>query len=207
MRASSISGIRTTPPSYENLEDLDIVVDKLIKIGRHDLAAMVKNAYSLGPRFREAVLTDAKHAARDAERNGNITFERGTKGGQMRQVPVISAHEKESISFAKSIQKGNSFIFPDETYIQFKRKAYSDLRLAGIKGKSSFKELRTRYACKKYTEFSGHLAPIEGGNASPEEDIEARLKVSKLLGHHRPGIVASYCGGSTRNKQRLAKRK
>lgn len=54
------------------------------------------------------------------------------------------------------------------------------------------------YACERYEQITGHLAPVNGGRCSrldPQLDRETRMQISYELGHGRVDVVAAYIGG------------
>ncbi|MNJ41210.1 hypothetical protein D3C77_361280 [compost metagenome] len=65
----------------------------------------------------------------------------------------------------------------------------------GLKG---FHELRAAYACERYEQLTGHVAPVNGGHCyriDPNLDRQARLQISLELGHNRIDVVSAYIGG------------
>jgi len=68
-------------------------------------------------------------------------------------------------------------------------------------GLSNMHGLRHAYAQHRYEELTGWKAPAAGGpgskNMTPEQreiDREARLNISRELGHEREAVTAAYLG-------------
>lgn len=61
-----------------------------------------------------------------------------------------------------------------------------------------FHELRAAFACERYQQITQHRAPVNGGQCCAIDrrlDHEARMQISRELGHGRVDVVASYIGG------------
>ncbi|MNN03210.1 hypothetical protein D3C81_1158900 [compost metagenome] len=65
----------------------------------------------------------------------------------------------------------------------------------GLKG---FHELRASYACERYSSFTGHSPPVNGGHCYHTDrklDRMARLQISYELEHSRIDVASAYIGG------------
>ena len=121
-----------------------------------------------------------------------------TKGGKERTVPIRNAVQRELLDrLHKKLAKA-SLIPSSRTYIQ-QVKIYE--RHTNEVGLSKLHGLRHQYAQTRYLELTGRQAPAAGGKSSkeltPEEkqaDLEARLQISRELGHEREQITAVYLG-------------
>ncbi|NOU12472.1 MAG: integrase, partial [Methylococcaceae bacterium] len=171
------------------------------------VSALLDLQRTLGLRFKESCLLNAKLALREARKHGRVTLRAGTKGGKRRTVPcrpvAITALER-----AAAIQDGKSMVPNGQYYFKFRRECYEQARLAGI----GFHSERHQFANDRYTEITGAPAPVNAGwsrrerlanlseflNISEDEarviDREARLKISIELGHNRIGISNAYLG-------------
>ena len=60
--------------------------------------------------------------------------------------------------------------------------------------------MRAAYACRRYQQLTGYPAPViteNGKRTAPKDtDTQARLIISKEMGHHRIDVIASYIGSS-----------
>ena len=121
-----------------------------------------------------------------------------TKGGKGRIVEIRNDAQRELLNrLHKKVGKA-SLIPPSKTYIQ-QVKLYE--RLTKEVGLHKLHGLRHLYAQTRYEELTGWKAPAAGGKTSKqltaEEkliDYEARLAISKELGHEREQITALYLG-------------
>jgi hypothetical protein len=180
--------------------------------------AIVDLARSFGLRFEEASKLDARSALEEAEKNGSVSIENGTKGGQSREVPITSKEQVETLKNAAEIQgKDRSMIDSNKTYAEHQRDSYKET--------SNFHAERHCYANNRYSELMKEKLGIEikspvlsdkpegqrwsdyvaekayeqGVSITPEMarefDREARLELSEELGHHREDVVSAYIGG------------
>jgi len=121
-----------------------------------------------------------------------------TKGGKARTIPVRTLDQREVLDRAHRLAGGGSLIPSDRNYRQQLRVYERHTANAGL---SKLHGLRHQYAQDRYEELNGWKAPAAGGPParalSAEKralDREARLIISRELGHERPGVVAVYCG-------------
>jgi hypothetical protein len=122
-----------------------------------------------------------------------------TKGGRPREIPIRTAAQRQLLREAKAIAKGQSLVAPGfTTYRDYLRHFHCVCARAGI---YAFHCHRHGYAQARYRELTGWECPARGGPRSrelvPEKktiDLEARLTVSRELGHNRESITAVYLG-------------
>jgi hypothetical protein len=120
-----------------------------------------------------------------------------TKGGKARTIPVRTADQREVLDRAYRLAGGGSLIPSDRNYRQQLRVYERHTANAGL---SKLHGLRHQYAQDRYEELTGWKAPAAGGpparalsTKQRELDRQARLTISRELGHERPGVVAVYC--------------
>ena len=101
---------------------------------------------------------------------------------------------EEAKQLAATTRQGS--LIPTEKYIQQVKRFEYQTRKAGLHGSHG---LRHQYAQNRYLELAGFACPLAGGpkrkDMTPEmrrKDYEARLQVSRELGHGRVSIVSSY---------------
>ena len=121
-----------------------------------------------------------------------------TKCGKARMMPVQSAEQRDVLDRAHRLAGGGSLIPSERNYRQQLRVYERRTANAGL---SKLHGLRHQYAQSRYQELTGWKALAAGGppprTLNTEQrtlDREARLTISRELGHERPAIVAVYCG-------------
>lgn len=159
-----------------------------------------------GVRLREAILADIYQWNKQADRNNAIDVREGTKGGRGNEVERwISVTDQsvqllhEASSFVKSLGSVNhNLLLAEETYDNFVNygeiyRARLHLHKFQIKG---YHDLRSSWACERYRQLTGFLAPIleQGIEIDKDVDRSARLILTKELGHDRVEIVSQYIG-------------
>ena len=200
------STIRTVAPQGQDRQQIERITQALHNQGQHRVCAIVRLARETGMRLREAILADLPRLQREAKKLGRINIQEGTKGGRSgASAPRwISADEqvKAALRLAQSASPTGShnLLARDESYATFLqhtvRPSRGILQDMGVKG---FHELRAAYACERYSEIAGHLAPVNGGNCYREDrqlDRAARQKIAIELGHNRFDVVSAYIGGT-----------
>lgn len=121
-----------------------------------------------------------------------------TKGGREREIPVLTAEQRQVLDEAKRFAGSGSLIPPDLSYIEQLRRFEHQCANAGI---HRIHGHRHQYAQTRYRELTGWAAPAAGGprskTLSSEQrttDREARIAISRELGHEREQITAVYLG-------------
>jgi hypothetical protein len=120
------------------------------------------------------------------------------KGGREREVPIWNDVQREVLNQVIAFSKGRSLIPRDLTYVQQLKRYEDHTSKAGL---HQMHGLRHAYAQDRYHELTGRLAPAAGGKTSKELtsdekilDKQARLIISRELGHGREQITAQYLG-------------
>ena len=121
-----------------------------------------------------------------------------TKGGRSREIPIRTAEQRRVLDEAKGIAGSGSLIPADRSYILQLRRFEYQCDKADIHRVHGH---RHQYAQARYRELTGWSAPAAGGPRSRELtreqrsiDREARLTISRELGHEREQVTAVYCG-------------
>ena len=197
--------VRKTAPQGQDSGQVRQIVDALCKHGQLRVAAIAQLARSTGIRFREAVLADLPRLCREADSLGKINIQDGTKGGRAgASAPrwiVVDEHIRAALAFAVQVSPEGSrnMVAPSESYKKFVQRivgpARDVLHARNLKG---FHELRAAFACERYQQITQHRAPVNGGQCCAIDrrlDLEARMQISRELGHGRVDVVASYIGG------------
>jgi hypothetical protein len=181
--------------------------DTLVARVDERLGVLLTLQRTLGLRFRESVLLDARRALRQAVREGQVTAISGTKGGRRREIPV-SGEALKALERAADVQYGRSLVPDNMTYVDFRSECYVLAQKHGF----NFHAERHHYAQQRYQALTGVPAPVTTGvprrdwlefmaeflqadvSAAKAIDREARLTLSKELGHNRLEVVSVYIG-------------
>ncbi|PCJ43320.1 MAG: integrase [SAR86 cluster bacterium] len=120
------------------------------------------------------------------------------KGGKERVIPILTQEQREVLNRSKALAGKNSLIPAYLTYVQQKNRYEKQAQKAGL---NRMHGLRHAYAQARYLELTGRNSPACGGLSSKqltpdqkENDLNARLIISKELGHEREQITTSYLG-------------
>lgn len=179
---------------------------------------IVNLANFFGLRFEEASKLNAVVTLKQAINNSQVKIELGTKGGQSRIIPVTTREQIQVLVEAAKVQyDAKSLIHPGLSYKQHKTQCYRET--------SKFHVERHAYANQRYSvlmheklginisspvlsdkpagmcwrDFVVLEAAKQGVHITPsmarEFDRDARLQLSKELGHHREDVVSRYIGG------------
>ena len=199
------SSVRTRAPDGQDRQQLRRVLEVLGKQQHERVAAIVLLARETGMRLREAILADLPRLHREAEHLGRINIQDGTKGGRSgASAPrwvVANEEVKAALQLAHHASPPGSrnLLARDESYAAFLQQtvlpAREILHEQGLKG---FHELRAAYACERYEQLTGHVAPVNGGRGYRIDrglDQQARQQISLELGHYRVDVVSAYIGG------------
>jgi hypothetical protein len=134
-----------------------------------------------------------------ADRGDHIVLRASwTKGGKERAVPVRTEGQRNVLDRARRLAGFGSLIPSHRNYVHQLRVYEGNTLRAGL---SRMHGLRHAYAQNRYTELTGWEPPVNGGpdrkRLSPEQreiDREARLTISRELGHERGAVTTAYLG-------------
>ena len=194
--------VRKHAPSGIDTSEVEQVIHNLTISSQGAAAAVVRLCWSLGLRVKEASLLDANKALNQAKQNGYVKISLGTKGGRTRIIKLHHSHQLAALEAAATVQSKGSSVIPSELDWQIFRQfvlyiARKTLKSGGI---NKFHDLRAGYACRRYQEITGSLAPVISGKiVDKEKDRLARAVISKELGHNRISVVSAYIGGVYEN--------
>ncbi|MFJ3523848.1 integrase domain-containing protein [Pseudomonas sp. NPDC090203] len=199
------TGVRHSVPQGQDREQVKQIVDALCSQNQFRAAAIVLLARATGMRLREAILADLPRLSREANAQGRINIQDGTKGGRAgASAPrwiAVDGQVRDALKFTRQISPAGSrnLLASHESYssllLQIIRPARDILHAHNLKG---FHELRAAYACERYEQITRHSAPINGGHCYQVDrslDREARKQIGYELGHGRIDVVAAYIGG------------
>jgi hypothetical protein len=121
-----------------------------------------------------------------------------TKGGKARSIPIRSPLQRAVLDRAHQLAGKGSLIPSDRNYRQQLRIYEGQTIRAGL---SRMHGLRHAYAQRRYEELTGWQSPAAGGPSlkllsagDRRLDQEARLTISRELGHERTSVVRIYLG-------------
>ena len=121
-----------------------------------------------------------------------------TKGGKERDIPIRTVEQRALLHEAKQLAGAGSLIPSAMSYKDQLNRFKAQTAQAGI---DRVHGLRHHYAQTRYAELTGWKSPAAGrptsNQLSPAQkviDRQARLTISRELGHEREAITAVYLG-------------
>jgi site-specific recombinase XerC len=180
---TNISKARSlTEPDLEHVHDLHV-----------RMSLELQQAFGL--RREEAI----KFQPNFADQGDHIALKASwTKGGKSREIPVRTEAQRSALNRARQLA-GNGSLIPGSRNYRQQLRIYE--RHTANAGLSKMHGLRHAYAQERYLELTGWRAPAAGGpivKALTAEqkrvDQEARLTISRELGHERIQVVGIYLG-------------
>ncbi|MBS1833678.1 MAG: integrase domain-containing protein [Acidobacteria bacterium] len=173
----------------------DVTADDLSKITDPYTQASLKLAAAFGLRRAESIKIQPAWADRGDRLALKSTW---TKGGRAREIPIRTEAQRQILQEAKHLAGRGSLIPAERNYVQQLRRFEHQCAAAGVRRVHG---LRHQYAQARYRELTGWRAPAAGGPRSKaltaeqkQVDREARLAISRELGHDREQITAVYLG-------------
>ena len=181
------------------------------------LAAQLDLQRELGLRFKESSLIDAgktlcevQKMLRDPDKTREIKIIYGTKGARPRDVPITSQSQIDALREAANIQGKDKSLVPNhQTWAQYQNQSYREITQTKIDG---FHSERHYYANNRYESITCVKSPVQSGvehkkhiahivnelgitrQEAIQLDREARMTVSRELGHSRISITNNYLG-------------
>lgn len=197
------SRMRTDPPAGLDQNVVRQCADQLRQNRHERVAATVEVARALGLRLKEASLLNARVALGQVKKHGAVNITAGTKGGRGhrvdRWVPVSGAAIGCLVRAARAQGTCRNLIPSHLTWKQW----YSHIHhvWASVRddlGLKKIHDLRAAYACDRYKQLTGSVAPVMAGRqlADRNTDRAARQTIAQELGHARIEVIASYIGGA-----------
>ena len=120
------------------------------------------------------------------------------KGGREREIPIRNIEQRQVLNEARRLAQGGSLVPRGLRFVDQLQRFKHQCSVAGIHRVHGH---RHAYAQARYLEITGWKAPAAEGPTSktltPEQrelDREARLTVSRELGHEREQVTAVYLG-------------
>ncbi|MGH6634644.1 MAG: phage integrase N-terminal domain-containing protein [Gammaproteobacteria bacterium] len=174
---------------------LTLQKDTLERIADPHVRVSLELQRAFGLRREEAI----KFIPRYADRGDTLVLKPSwTKGSKERAIPVRTEAQREVLTRVHRLAGRGSLIPGHRSYVQQKHVYEKQTVRAGL---SHLHGLRHEYAQSRYQELTGWKAPAAGGPKSAELtadqkrlDRDARLAISRELGHEREQITAVYLG-------------
>ena len=172
-----------------------VTPSELDKVSDEHVRMSLELQQAFGLRREEAI----KFQPSFADRGDHIVLKASwTKGGKERVVPVRTEGQRNVLDRARRLAGFGALIPSHRNYVHQLRVYEGNTLRAGL---SRMHGLRHAYAQNRYTELTGWEPPVNGGpdskRLSPEQreiDREARLTISRELGHEREAVVGAYLG-------------
>ena len=121
-----------------------------------------------------------------------------TKGGKERNIPIRTVEQRALLQEAKQLMGAGSLIPAEMSYRDQLNRFKVQTARAGI---DHVHGLLHHYAQTRYAELTGWKSPAAGGPTSKQlspaqkvTDRQARLTISRELGHEREAITVVYLG-------------
>ncbi len=197
------SRTRTDPPAGLDQKIVRQCANQLRENGHERIAALVEVARALGLRLKEASLLNARIALGQMKEHGAVNITAGTKGGRGhrvdRWVPVSGAAVGCLVRAAEAQGQGRNLIPAELTWRQWNSKVHHVW--AAVRndfGLKKIHDLRAAYACERYRQLTGSVAPVIAGRRCADRSVDraARQTIAQELGHARIDVVAAYIGDS-----------
>lgn len=204
-------GLRSYVTNQDKAWEPDRFREVVERIENPNLRLQLRLQEAFGMRMKEAAIF-RPHENIKAD---HIVVDYGTKGGQVRQVPIRTEAQRELLrEIQDTIKPGYSMTPANNTLKQWLAYYYSTVRSAGVAkiyGITSH-GLRHGYAQRLYVELTGFRPTVSHGSKEAfyentqkqtgltKEQIKtidetARKQISEELGHHRIDITSRYLGG------------
>jgi integrase len=172
-----------------------VTSEQLDKIRDEHVRMSLELQQAFGLRREEAM----KFQPSFADRGDHLVLKASwTKGGRERTIPIRTEAQRDVLNRARRLAGFGSLIPSNRNYVHQMRVYEGNTLRAGL---SRMHGLRHAYAQSRYEELTGWKAPAAGGPESKaltpqqrEADREARLTISRELGHEREQVTTAYLG-------------
>jgi integrase len=171
----------------------ELDADKLAAVSDPYTALSLRLQQAFGLRREESIKLRPSWADR-----GDVLHLKGswTKGGKERDIPIHTEAQRALLDEAKQFAGAGSLIPAEMKYVEQLNRFKAQTARAGI---DRVHGLRHHYAQARYAELTGWSAPAAGGPSSRQltaeqkvTDRQARLTISRELGHEREQITPVY---------------
>jgi integrase len=129
-----------------------------------------------------------------------VRIEFGTKGGRLRDIPLMNDRQRELLERCRALVVRSGYVGrADRTALQNQSRFYYVLRLHGITGKDLgvvAHGLRHQRVNDQIEEETGMAPPVRGGTMKGEAADRACQRGARLLGHSRLRATSFYIGSA-----------
>lgn len=193
----------TVPRSLDRTKFEAAMVD-IQALYSEQLATLISLVRYLGMSLLEAFFFDAEDAHKDAKEE-NIFYVFSKDKHEHRIVNISAAEQIVILEKAAAFQKlqGNSHATP-AAWRKWKSKNLPAAQELLLSHGLNIDDCRAAYACELYRRLSGNHAPILGGKAPNDEDLEARNHVAYELGNMRIWETDAYVGARANLRKEAA---
>ncbi|WP_242627620.1 integrase [Pseudomonas gessardii] len=194
----------TVPRSFDQAVFEAAMEDIKVRLSEQ-MVTLIRLVRYLGVSLREAFFFDAKSAQKDAVAE-KIFYVISSEDPYDHRIINISSPEQMAILEATSEIQNPRCGHPAtlkawHIWRQKSLPAANELLLAhGL----NIDDCRAAYACELYRRLSGHQAPILGGNAPHDEDLEARDQLAYELGYLHIWETDAYVGARPTLRKEVA---
>lgn len=169
--------------------------DQIERINNERIKCSVELQRAFGLRREECLKFQPTYAIKD---DRIVLKSSWTKGGRPREIPIRNDFQREILQRVSDLANNGSMIPKDRSYRSWLIVYNESIAKAGLE---KLHGLRHAYAQERYRELTGTECPACGGptsrklsDAQKKIDRDARLVISKELGHEREQITAVYLG-------------
>lgn len=193
----------TVPRSLDHTKFEAAMVD-IQALHSEQLATLIRSVRYLGMSLLEAFFFDAEDAHKDAEEE-NIFYVFSKDKHEHRIINISAPEQIVILKKAAAFQKlqGSSHATP-AAWRTWKLKNLPAAQELLLSHGLNIDDCRAAYACELYWRLSGHHAPILGGKAPQDEDLEARNHVAYELGNMRIWETDAYVGARANLRKEAA---
>jgi len=194
-RSNDFYGIPNRVFGTGNSKAKSVSATQLEKVRDQHVRMSLELQQAFGLRREESI----KFMPSYADQGDHLTLKPSwTKGSKARTLPIRTDEQREVLDRAHKLAGKGSLIPSNRDYRQQVRIYDGHTTRAGL---SKMHGLRHAYAQQRYEELTGWKSPIAGGPNSKSlsleqqyQDRQARLVISREMGHERAQIISVYIG-------------
>nr|WP_276595310.1 integrase domain-containing protein [Roseateles albus] len=137
------------------------------------------------------------------DKHDHLHIHRGTKTGRQREMKYATFDADLMRQVIESVKAelgpgGLHAAWADRTLVQSRRRLYYILERLDITKKGlgvTIHGLRAQWAIEQFEKLTGATTPVRGGHAMDYRQFsDARLEISRALGHNRINVTSAYYG-------------
>ncbi|NWC66724.1 integrase [Pseudomonas sp. P7758] len=192
------------PQSLDQAKFEAAVEDVRARLSEH-LAVMLMLVRHLGISLREAVFFDAQAALEAVNGDECISLESGKEGSYTsRTINIAMPNQIAVLERASAVQDVHRYPQSKQTWRLWKQNRLPAAEEILLAHGMNFCDCRAAYGCELYKQWSGHDAPVLGGDAPDVKDLEARDHVAYELGNLCIWETDAYVGARANLRKEAA---